>query len=54
MHIKSADVNFPYTITDNWVEIIFAYQDITSIPRINYPNVVETYIDNRLREIWFV
>lgn len=54
MHIRSINVNFPYNITDNWVEITFAYQDITSIPLINYSGVVENYIDNRLREIWFV
>lgn len=54
MHIKSISVDFPYVITDNWVEITFAYQDITSIPRINYSGVVESYIDRRLHEIWFV
>lgn len=54
MHIKSISVDFPYTITDNWVKITFEYQDITSIPTINYPGVIENYIDRRLREIWFV
>ena len=54
MHIKSISFDFPYIITDNWVEIIFQYQDITSIPTINYPNVIENYIDRRLREVWFV
>jgi hypothetical protein len=54
MHIKSINVNFPYTITDNWVEIIFAYQDIASWPGINSWNVVEEHIDRRLHEIWFV
>lgn len=54
MHIKSINVNFPYTITDNWVEIEIAYQDIASWPGINSWNVVEEYIDRRLHEIWFV
>lgn len=54
MHIKSISVDFPYTITDNWVEIVFAYQDITNWPSVNSWNIVEEYIDRRLREIWFV
>lgn len=53
MHIDAISVHFPYTITDNWVEIVFDYQDITSIPQINYSGVVENYIDRRLTEIWF-
>lgn len=49
MHIKSISPNFPYTITDNWVEITFAYNEI--------PHAwlrVENYIDERCKEIWFV
>ena len=43
MHIKSVSVDFPYNITDNWVEFVF------------YPgNDIMDYIDNRLKEIWFV
>lgn len=48
MHIKSISPNFPYTITDNWVEIIFQYSDIS-----NTPFAVESYIDERCKEVWF-
>lgn len=52
MHIKSISVDFPYTITDNWVEITVAYYDI---PRVGNPWMdIENYIDKRLHEIWFV
>lgn len=52
MHIKSISVDFPYTITDNWVEITVAYHDI---PRVgNHWMDIENYIDMRLHEIWFV
>ena len=52
MHILSNSVYFPYTITDNWVEITVAYHDI---PRVGNPWVdIENYIDMRCREIWFV
>ena len=52
MHIKSISVDFPYTITDNWVEITVAYNDI---PRVGNPWVdIENYIDRRCKEIWFV
>lgn len=49
MHILSKSVNFPYTITDNWVEMTFSYLEI--------PHGwlgVENYIDERCKEIWFV
>lgn len=54
MHIDSIDASFPYTITDNWVEITFSYLDIPSWPGISPRMGVEHYIDERCREIWFV
>lgn len=54
MHILSASVNFPYFITDNWVEITVPYADIPIWPGISGWNAVEEYIDIRCREIWFV
>lgn len=46
MHIRAISADFPYTITDNWVEIVVDYQDI--------PTDVNTYVDCRCNEIWFV
>ena len=54
MHIQSISADFPYRITDNWVEITFPYLDIPSWPGINSWMRVEHYIDNRCKEIWFV
>lgn len=54
MHIQSISVDFPYRITENWVEIVFSYLDIPSIPGMNPWLGVEDYIDKRCREIWFV
>ena len=80
MHIKSISVDFPYVITDNWVEITFPYQEMLNCKKdylrkyiIEYSDVfglsdtldqffkdnvswtwVANYIDNRLKEIWFV
>lgn len=54
MHIQSISTSFPYKITDNWVEITFSYLDIPSWPGINPWMGVETYIDKRCKEIWFV
>lgn len=54
MHIKSISTDFPYRITDNWVEITFSYLDIPSIPSMNPCLSVEDYIEKRCREIWFV
>ena len=52
MHIKSISVNFPYCITDNWVEITVSYDDI---PKVGNPWMcIENYIDDRCKEIWFV
>lgn len=52
MHILSNSVYFPYTITNNWVEITAEYHDI---PRVGNPRMdIENYIDMRCREIWFV
>lgn len=52
MHIKSISTDFPYTITDNWVEIIIPYQDIKKCS-VSWM-CVENHIDERLKEIWFV
>ena len=52
MHIKAISADFPYTITDNWVEIIIPYQDIEQCS-VSWM-CVENHIDNRLKEIWFV
>jgi len=52
MHIQSISADFPYRITDNWVEITVAYHDI---PRTGNPwMAIENYIDSRCKEIWFV
>lgn len=52
MHIRSMSVDFPYTITDNWVEISHPYIEI---PQVGNPWLwVEDYIDKRCNEIWFV
>jgi hypothetical protein len=52
MHIKAISTDFPYTITDNWVEIRFPYQEI---PKEGNPWLwVENYIDQRCKEVWFV
>ena len=45
MHIKSIRANFPYNITDNWVEITHCYPDDCDII---------TYINKRCEEVWFV
>jgi hypothetical protein len=52
MHIKSISTDFPYTITDNWVEMIFPYQDIEQCN--NAWMAVDNYIDKRCEEVWFV
>lgn len=52
MHIKSISTDFPYTITDNWVEMIFPYQDIEQCD--NAWMTVDDYIDKRCEEVWFV
>ena len=52
MHIKSISTDFPYTITDNWVEIIVGYTEIDAIG--NRWLCVENYIDKRCKEVWFV
>ena len=49
MHIMSISTNFPYVITDNWVEIIVDYQDISK----DWLGI-ETYVNARCNEIWFV
>lgn len=51
MHIKSASVYFPYSITDNWVEITFAYNEIPHAD--NKWLCIENYIDERCKEVWF-
>lgn len=51
MHIKSINVNFPYTITDYWVEIIFPYQEIKKTGNSWFD--VDAYIDERCKEVWF-
>ena len=47
MHIRSISVDFPYTITDSWVEIVFLYEDISG-------RSIKDYIDQRCKEVWFV
>lgn len=49
MHIRSISEDFPYVITDNWVEITAGWQEI-------YANTswVEDYVDQRCKEVWFV
>ena len=52
MHIKSVSVDFPYKISDNWVEIVVSYNDI---PKVGNPWMcIENYIDSRCNEIWFI
>lgn len=50
MHIKSITTNFPYTITNNWVEITTPYSEIDDKGWLG----VENYIDKRCKEVWFV
>jgi len=54
MHIKSISPDFPYRITDNWVEIVFPYDNVPDLPDVPIWNGVEGYIDERCKEIWFV
>lgn len=49
MHIKAISADFPYVITDNWVEIVVDYQDIPK----DWLGI-ETYVNARCKEIWFV
>lgn len=49
MHIKSIATNFPYTITNNWVEITTPYLEIDDKGWLG----VENYIDKRCKEVWF-
>ncbi len=49
MHIKSISPDFPYTITNDWVEIIIRHGEI---PSCNYC-ATENYIDARCEEVWF-
>lgn len=49
MHIMAISTNFPYVITDNWVEIVVDYQDISK----DWLGI-ETYVNARCNEIWFV
>ena len=51
MHIKSISPIFPYTITDDWVEIMFSYNEIPHAG--NEWLWVENYIDERCKEVWF-
>ena len=46
MHIASRTANFPYFITDNWVEMVFDWSEINEY--------FMDYIDARCKEIWFV
>lgn len=47
MHISSMSVWFPYTITDDWVEMTAPLADIDGCG-------THDYIDRRCKEIWFV
>lgn len=49
MHINAISADFPYVITDNWVEIVVDYQDISK----DWLGI-ETYVNARCKEIWFV
>ena len=49
MHITAISTNFPYVITDNWVEIVVDYQYISK----DWLGI-ETYVNARCNEIWFV
>ena len=49
MHIKAISTDFPYRITNNWVEIVVDYQDISK----EWLGI-ETYVNARCNEIWFV
>lgn len=40
MHIKSISPNFPYKITDNWVEIIFTYEEAFAENLMAYGGVI--------------
>lgn len=51
MHIKSISADFPYNITDYWVEITFPYQKIKKIANPWFS--VDAYIDERCKEVWF-
>ena len=46
MHIKSSSVDFPYVITDNWVEMIFDWSCINEY--------FTDYINKKCKDIWFV
>lgn len=52
MHIKAISTDFPYRITEDWVEITFPYQMVQGSEK--NPFAVENYIDNRCKEVWFV
>ena len=49
MHINAISADFPYVITDNWVEIVVDYQDISK----DWLGI-EMYVNARCKEIWFV
>lgn len=49
MHIHAIDASFPYNINDNWVEIVVDYQDIDK----DFLGI-ETYVNTRCEEVWFV
>lgn len=49
MHINAISVDFPYTITKNWVEITVDYQDVPK----DWVGI-ETYVNHRCDEVWFV
>lgn len=49
MHILAIDTSFPYNINDNWVEIVIDYQDIDK----DFLGI-ETYVNTRCKEVWFV
>lgn len=53
MHIMSIDSSFPYSITDNWVEMIIPHYEIPKCCDVAWMNT-EVYIDLRCKEIWFV
>lgn len=52
LHIKSISASFPYKITDNWVEITVAYNEIPHVG--NKWLWAENYLDERCKEVWFV
>lgn len=49
MHIKSISPDFPYTIMNDWVEIVIRHGEV---PGCNY-RATENYIDKRCEEVWF-